>query len=160
MEKEHELTFNEIYKKYYKAVIFEKKHYIENYFEIVYDLLKLQMKNNVNNIDLRKVNYYCNLVNKLKNIPSPIKEAFSIIAKDYKYLKITKNIDYFYKDYFQLYETNQDNYIYLDDIRDNVKYSMGVINNKDKKIIEEIIENKYNIIDKNFKKIFENLLKE
>ena len=42
MEKEHELTFNEIYKKYYKAVIFEKKHYIENYFEIVYDLLKLQ----------------------------------------------------------------------------------------------------------------------
>ena len=53
MEKEHELTFNEIYKKYYEAVIFEKKHYIENYFEIVYDSLKLQMKNIVNNIDLR-----------------------------------------------------------------------------------------------------------
>ncbi len=135
---------------------------IEGYEDIIYGLLKLAMYINFRNttiseLKLKKIQTYCDLIINYQGIPYEVKNAICMIKKDYEYLKITENINYFYKNYLELKDNVEYlNNIYINDIIEDMKKKVKpTIYEKDniKKIIE-IIKNKENVLDETLVKIF------
>lgn len=166
MKKYNELKFNKTYNKYLSSKEYSlENNVIENYQEIIYDFLKKAMyenfknkKINKNNID--KIIKYCMLVVNYENMPRQIVEAFKLIIEDYKYLLITENIEYFFKDYYELELVNQENEVYVDDIILDINKHIIFSKKNEKNFITLliIIQNKYGILETKLMSIFKSVL--
>lgn len=163
MKYKQNLKFQEIYDVYLCAnndVSSDK--YIENYKEIIYDLLKIAMYKNfqnkkVTNENIKKIIDYCKLIINYPGMPKAVVEAFLLILEDYKYLLITNNINYFFNDYYELKDSIERSNVYLEDIIQDIKQKVKLTANSYMMRIS-ILENKCNVLDSKLLNVFKKSL--
>lgn len=154
----NKLAFKEIYMNFNNKVV-ETGSYIENYKEMIYDYLKLAMyenfKDNKINERIKSIFDYCDLVISIVGLPKPIKESFKLIKGDYQYLYLSKNVDYLFKDIFDLRERVGESIDYVDDIISDIKCHTSQTDvNLNFVTIMKIIKNQEKVLDKNLLNIF------
>lgn len=156
-------VIDKVFVKYQNNItVYEEAEYIEDYKGIVYRLLKSAMYKNcilrgISEKKFSQIIEYCDMVILFKKLPKVIRESMKMILEDYKYLYMTKNIDYFFSKDEELNNT----YVYLDDIKEDVKRSLSKehINKEELMTVIKIAKNSENVLDENLEKMFVSLLK-
>ena len=140
---------------------FNDIEYIEDYKEVVYKLLKKAMYKNFKAMEfdkqkLMKIKEYCDMVINFENLPNVIKECFKLIKEDYKYLAITKNIEYFFEREYD----DKTILVYIEDIKDDIKRSLydNQLTEKELLLIIKIANNSEKVLDINLERLFKSLV--